>query len=45
MIRRLVKFVFFLAALGLAGVAVYAWLGDLPPQTGPRSLTVTLDAR
>lgn len=45
MIRRLFKLVIFLGLVGFAGVAGYAWLGDLSPEQGPRTRTVTLDAR
>ncbi len=44
MIGKLFKLVFLLAVLGLAGLAAYAWLGDLSPQMRENTLTVTLDA-
>ena len=44
MVRRLVKLVFGLAVLGFAGLAGYAFLGDLSPVPQEQRLTVTLDA-
>jgi len=43
MIRKLLKLVFFLAVIGFAGLAGYAWFGDLSPASEDNSLTVTLD--
>ncbi|MEJ1990859.1 MAG: hypothetical protein P8X50_03840 [Maritimibacter sp.] len=44
MIGRLVKYLFILAVLVAAGLAVYAYIGDLDPAPGEGSLTVELDA-
>ncbi len=44
MIRVLVKLLFFLGILAVIGLAGYAYLGDLSPETTDNNLTVTLDA-
>lgn len=41
---RLIRIVFYLAVLGTAGLAGYAYLGDLSPRTGEIRQTVVLDA-
>ncbi len=45
MVKRLVKLIFVLAVIGGAGLAGYAYLGDLSPQQAENSVTVTLDAK
>lgn len=45
MIRRLIKLVLFLVVLGFAGLAGFAYLGDLSPDQSPQSVTVTLDGQ
>lgn len=45
MIGRLLKLIFFLVVLVAAGLAVYAYIGDLDPAPGEGSLTVDLDAQ
>ncbi len=44
MLRRLVKLVIGLGVLGFAGLAGYAFLGDLSPVQHEQKLMVTLDA-
>lgn len=39
---RIVKLVFFLVVLGLAGLAGYAYLGDMSPVLRPVEVPVTL---
>lgn len=43
MIGRLLKAVFVLAIFGLAGLAAYAYLADLSPQSSEIKVPVTLD--
>ncbi len=44
MIGRLFKLVLLLAVLAVAGLAVFAYLGDLAPPPGEETLGITLDA-
>jgi len=44
MIRKLIKLVFILIVLAAIGLAGYAYLGNLSPQTTENTVTVTLDA-
>jgi hypothetical protein len=45
MIGRLIKFLLFLVVLVAAGLAVYAYIGNLAPAPGTESLTVNLDVQ
>ncbi len=40
---RIIKVLLALVVLGLAGLAGYAYLGDMTPDQGPVSQPVTLD--
>ncbi len=42
---KLFKFLIFLALLGFVGLTGYAYLGDMTPQTEPRTVPVTLDGQ
>ena len=42
---RLLKAIVVLALLGLAGLTVYAFLGDLSPDQSQITVPVTLDAQ
>jgi hypothetical protein len=44
MIGRLVKLVLVLGVVLVAGLAVFAYVGDLSPAPSPQSLSVTLNA-
>ena len=39
---RIIKLLFFLSVLGLAGLAGYAYLGDMSPVQRPAEVPVTL---
>jgi hypothetical protein len=44
MIGRLVKFLALVLVLGVIALVAFAYIGDLAPEPGEQSLTVTLDA-
>lgn len=41
---RLLKILLVLAVIAVAGLAVYAYLGDMDPETGERRVPVDLGA-
>ena len=42
MLGRLIKIILVLVVLGFAGLAAYAFLGDLAPRPAAQSRTITL---
>lgn len=42
--RRIIKFLFFLAVFGFIGLVGFAYLGNLTPETQEIQVPVTLDA-